>query len=402
MKRRVASLSTSLHATGSSTEANLSNSSLQPHYLPVTDSEDSLHQSAPDRPLYSICILAITCILLFADQNLLAPNLTAIAQEFNLTPQERDSKLGGQLALAFFCWGAPVSLLVGYWADVTTRRPLLLASVVILGESACAMSFFARDFAQLFWCRALTGISLGGSMPLLYSLLGDLFPASERHIVTAMLSIGTGLGTGLGQGIAGFVGPVYGWRLPFLLVSLPAVSLGVLIALTVSDPPRGGMEVSSNNNNNNNNTLHDNDSLQTQETATYSESVSRSSGEFAASDRQSIDEICALPTNGSAVCETACPPLSVEADTLPPLPVITPAKNASVCDHVLVYLYKFRALFQTPTYVLALLQGSPGCLPWGVVNTYLNDYLSTDKGMSVQVSESGCLSACLHFARASV
>lgn len=30
------------------------------------------------------------------------------------------------------------------------------------------------------------------------------------------------------------------------------------------------------------------------------------------------------------------------------------------------------------------LQGLPGCLPWGAMQTYLNDYLSQDKGLGVQ------------------
>lgn len=28
--------------------------------------------------------------------------------------------------------------------------------------------------------------------------------------------------------------------------------------------------------------------------------------------------------------------------------------------------------------------GAPGCIPWGIVNTYLNDYLSSDRGLSVE------------------
>lgn len=35
-----------------------------------------------------------------------------------------------------------------------------------------------------------------------------------------------------------------------------------------------------------------------------------------------------------------------------------------------------KVLLSTPTVALALLQGAPGCLPWGIVNTYLNDFVS--------------------------
>ena len=39
---------------------------------------------------YMVVIFTLTASLLFADQNLLAPNLTMIAQEFNMNAIERD------------------------------------------------------------------------------------------------------------------------------------------------------------------------------------------------------------------------------------------------------------------------------------------------------------------------
>ena len=45
---------------------------------------------------------------------------------------------------------------------------------------------------------------------------------------------------------------------------------------------------------------------------------------------------------------------------------------------------KFIDLLSIPTLILSLLQGAPGCIPWGIVNTYLNDFLAVDRNMSVQ------------------
>ena len=53
-------------------------------------------------------MLSLTTTFLFADQNLMAPNLTAIADSFGFSNEERDSKLGGQIAVGFFLVGAPV------------------------------------------------------------------------------------------------------------------------------------------------------------------------------------------------------------------------------------------------------------------------------------------------------
>lgn len=48
-----------------------------------------------------------------------------------------------------------------------------------------------------------------------------------------------------------------------------------------------------------------------------------------------------------------------------------------------------------PTNVLVISQGVFGCLPWGMILTFLNDYLSQNKGLSVQMatSVSGSLAA---------
>lgn len=42
--------------------------------------------------------------------------------------------------------------------------------------------------------------------------------------------------------LAGFIGPSAGWRLPFVLVAVPALLFATLIALTVNEPVRGSKE----------------------------------------------------------------------------------------------------------------------------------------------------------------
>ena len=87
------------------------------------------------RELTTLLIMLVTACL-FADQNLMAPNLTEIRLEFNMTKEEGDRKLGGQIALALFLVGGPASLLVGYLADKINRRKLYCA-VIFLGELGC-------------------------------------------------------------------------------------------------------------------------------------------------------------------------------------------------------------------------------------------------------------------------
>lgn len=52
---------------------------------------------------------------------------------------------------------------------------------------------------QFFLVRMLTGISVGGCFPLVFSLLGDLFPVSQRAAMAAIVQIAVGGGIGGGQ-----------------------------------------------------------------------------------------------------------------------------------------------------------------------------------------------------------
>ena len=49
------------------------------------------------------------------------------------------------------------------------------------------------------------------------------------------------------------------------------------------------------------------------------------------------------------------------------------------------HMEAFNTIVSTPTIVLLLLQGTPGCLPFSVLNTYLTDILSADRGLSTEV-----------------
>ena len=140
---------------------------------------------------WAVFVYALTTVLLFADQNLLAPNLSAVAHEFGFTDDERDRKLGGDIALAFFIVGAPASFIVGCLADTIPRAPLFAVTVCI-GEGACMATYWTTTYAQLFVTRALTGFSVGGALPLISSVLGDLFESHERPAAMAVVGMGTG------------------------------------------------------------------------------------------------------------------------------------------------------------------------------------------------------------------
>ncbi len=78
------------------------------------------------------------------------------------------------------------------------------------GEGPCLLTYFVTTYWQLFVLRALTGISIGGCLPLVFNLLGDLFDAQHRANVLSGVLIATGAGTAIGQALAGLIGSAHG------------------------------------------------------------------------------------------------------------------------------------------------------------------------------------------------
>jgi MFS family permease len=198
------------------------------------------------KELFSVILLAVINLFLFADQNLMAPNLTKIAGDLGITdPAQRDMLLGGDISFVFWVLGGLVTLLIGYLTDLISRKWLFVITIVI-GEIPCVLTGYVQNYDQLFWLRAATGIGIGGALPLSYSLIGDYFSANHRATASAWIGLAQGLGIAFGQLLAGFIGsqPEYGWRLPFIIVGLPNFLLIAIFAIAVKEPLRGSCEES--------------------------------------------------------------------------------------------------------------------------------------------------------------
>lgn len=195
------------------------------------------------KEIFAIFLIALMNLFLFADQNLMAPNLTQIAHDFGFNDVQRDVMLGGRISFVFWVLGGLVTLAIGYLTDKISRRNLFLF-VILVGEIPCLLTGFARNYNELFWLRALTGIGIGGALPLTFSLIGDYFSHKNRATAAAWIGLAQGLGIAVGQLMAGFVGPVHGWRLPFVLVAVPNFILAIIFLLFVKEPQRGKTEES--------------------------------------------------------------------------------------------------------------------------------------------------------------
>ena len=283
----------------------------------------------------------------------MAPNLSTIAEEFGMDDDERDVKLGGMIALGFFFVGAPVSFLIGWLADSINRSPLFAATVLV-GELGCLGVAFVDSYPQLYVCRVLTGISIGGAIPVIYSVLGDLYPANKRASISAVVTTGTGIGAGLGQVIAG---SMQSWRLPFIIVAVPGLLCSLLL-LAIKDPERGASEAAV---------------MEVEEVEVDDDNTMDSSTRTMLQEDNVESQVASSTCVNDALERGQTQQLEVEntgqANVLP---------KCVSCQST-------KELMKIPTVILTILQAAPGALPFGFVSTFFNDFLQEVSKLPVYV-----------------
>jgi translation initiation factor 4G len=186
-------------------------------------------------------LLGLAFMAVWSPNNAMAPNLTQMAESFGMSQTQRDLYLGSYCALALGVFSLPLSALLGFMTDFYSRKYLFVCCVVG-GALASAWTGWSKTFASLFWARLFSGGCMSGSVPVAFSLLGDLFSTEERNAASSGLTAMMGLGILLGQVYAGTVGPEKSWRFPFFASSILSMTTALLVILWVRDPVRGAKE----------------------------------------------------------------------------------------------------------------------------------------------------------------
>jgi MFS family permease len=190
--------------------------------------------------VYSATLCFVSLAFVYSVQNLIAPNMSAIAEMWKFSPKQRDEYLGGTLSLVFYAPGVVFAILFGYLSGMMSRR-ILFVALILITAIPTFMTTFVDSFRQLMWTRAITGLSIGGVLPVTYSLVGDWFPASQRAAATAYVTAACGGGMLTGQIIAASLGS-FDWRWPFLFFSVPLFICAGFFFFTTEEPKRGQNE----------------------------------------------------------------------------------------------------------------------------------------------------------------
>lgn len=142
-----------------------------------------------------------------------------------------------QTGTAFFIGMLIGAFAFGRLADRIGRRPVLMMAVVI--DAICGIaSAFAPEFQWLLVLRFLTGIGVGGTLPVDYTMMAEFLPSDRRGRWLVLLESFWAVGTILLAILALFAVSRGddAWRMIFLVTGVPAL-VGVIFRFFVPESP---------------------------------------------------------------------------------------------------------------------------------------------------------------------
>lgn len=165
------------------------------------------------------------------DSQSLSFALPLIKKQWHLSPA-----LLGALASYSFIGLLVGSLAIGAIADRLGRRRALTISILVFSAFS-GFSALAPSYGWLAAARVLTGLGLGGLIPVGAAWLSEFVPARLRAFATSAAISAFLLGWVVASAVALAVIPPFGWRAIFVAGLVPAL-LAIVIQVFTPESPR--------------------------------------------------------------------------------------------------------------------------------------------------------------------
>jgi MFS family permease len=202
--------------------------------LPVEETEATQSAASPDVRLRGRKFVTAALLLV----------MVLVSMEMTITSTAMPTIIGELHGLQHYSWVASIYLLActvtmplyGRMADAFGRKRVVIAAIAIFCV-ASLMASFAQSMTQLIIFRGLQGLGAGGVMPVVLTILGDMFTLEERARIQGVFSGVWGTSSLAGPALGALLVNTLGWRAVFW-VNLPFGLLGLaMIALRYHERP---------------------------------------------------------------------------------------------------------------------------------------------------------------------
>jgi AAHS family 4-hydroxybenzoate transporter-like MFS transporter len=126
---------------------------------------------------------------------------------------------------------------VGPLADRHGRKTILIVSMVLFGGASLAAAL-STSLASLICLRFLTGLGLGGAMPMTITISSEYVPGPRRSSLLTLMFCGFTIGSAMGGIMAARILPGYGWRALLVVGGAAPLLLTPLLAAVLPESVR--------------------------------------------------------------------------------------------------------------------------------------------------------------------
>jgi MFS family permease len=175
-------------------------------------------------PWIVVGLLWVVALLNYMDRQMIATMRPSM--QLDITELSQATNYGYLMAIFLWVYGS-MSSFSGIIADRTNRKGLIIGSLFVWSLVTFAMGF-ATSFNQLYWLRALMGLSEALYIPAGLSLIADYHSDKTRSLAVGLHMSGIYMGQALG-GFGATVAKLFSWQYTFMFFG----GFGMLYALVL-------------------------------------------------------------------------------------------------------------------------------------------------------------------------
>ena len=181
-------------------------------------------------PWVVVGLLWVVALLNYMDRQMLSTMREAM--QIDIADLESAVNFGRLMAIFLWIYGL-MSPVAGAVADRINRKWLIVGSLGVWSVVTLLMGY-ATTFTQIYWLRALMGVSEALYIPAGLSLIADYFTGSARSLAVGIHMTGLYVGQALG-GFGATVASATSWQATFHLFGIIGTAYALLLILLLRD-----------------------------------------------------------------------------------------------------------------------------------------------------------------------
>lgn len=181
-------------------------------------------------PWIVVGLLWVVALLNYMDRQMLSTMREAM--QIDISELESAVNFGRLMAIFLWIYGC-ISPFAGAVADRISRKWLIVASLGVWSTVTLLMGH-CSTFNQIYWLRAIMGISEALYIPAALSLIADYFTGSARSLAIGIHMTGLYIGQAVG-GFGARLAEAYSWQQTFHWFGIIGVAYAVVLIFALHD-----------------------------------------------------------------------------------------------------------------------------------------------------------------------